>query len=275
MGGPHGGEPYDPQRFWDAKAIRSGGDALRAACHDDPGSNRVIDRVQRRAVAWGFRRLPPDLSARGARLLDFGCGPGRWVDVFTGYGFSYSGVDFSTEMLRLARTLHPAANFAAMVGGRIPHPDAAFDLVCSIAVIHHNSYQRQEEVLTEISRVVRPGGFAILFEGLGPRTTSGIFFPRPVTEWISALAERGFHLRDLRGYRYWILRSFVLALARHAPAGRSRPREHAAARPAWRRLTDRVDETLAPRFSSMLPARNQNRGLFVLERVAGKPLRPG
>ena len=268
MRGPHGGEPYDLQRFWDAKAIGSGGDALRAACHDDPGSNRVIDRVQRRAVAWGFRRLPPDLSARGARLLDFGCGPGRWVDVFNEYGFSYSGVDFSTEMLRLARTLHPAANFAAMVGGRIPHPDAAFDLVCSIAVIHHNSYQRQEEVLTEISRVVRPGGFAILFEGLGPRTTRGIVFPRPAADWTSALEKRGFRLRHRRGYRYWFLRSIVLAIGRRAPGGRSLAWGSAVAKPAWQRLTDRVDEMLVPRFAPMLPPRSQNRGLFVLQRVA-------
>jgi len=268
MGGPHGGEPYDPQRFWDAKAIRSGGDALRAACHDDPGSNRVIDRVQRRAVAWGLRRLSPDLAVDGAQLLDFGCGPGRWVDFFTGRGFSYSGVDFSTEMLRLARCLHPDSDFAAMIGGRIPHRDKAFDVLCSIAVVHHNSYERQEEILTEISRVVSHGGFAIFFEGLGPRTNSGIFFPRPAADWTAALTQRGFRLCHRRGYRYWILRSLALALGRRVPGARSLAWREADAKPPWQRLTDRVDETLAPRFAPMLPTRSLNRGLFVFQRAA-------
>lgn len=269
-----GGQSYDPKRFWDAKALHSGGDPMRAVCYDDPDSNRTIDRVQRRAIGWALDALPRGLATGAASLLDFGCGSGRWVDFFTKRGFRYSGVDISTEMLRLAQEGQPQAAFAPVEGGRIPHPEGSFDLVCSIAAIHHNPYPQQDELLSEIARVVRPGGFAIFFEGLGRRTEkTGILYPRPVADWTAAMRERGFRLEKHCGMRYWVLRPMAARLAGRLPGlgGRGRIEwKTGPEKPGWQRLVDRLDAILAPLLGPALPEGWHQRGVLVFHKAGSE-----
>src|SRR5438552_9733796 len=49
---------------------------------------------------------------RGQWLLDVACGPGILAGVADERGVRTVGVDFSAEMIAIARRLHPALNFA-------------------------------------------------------------------------------------------------------------------------------------------------------------------
>jgi SAM-dependent methyltransferase len=257
---------HDPERFWDEKALRSGGDPELAACTDDPDRNRGIDRIQRRLLKLAVRYLSRRSSGRGGNLLDFGCGSGRWCDFFRTRGFPYQGVDVSPGMLGIARRLHPAANFENVgEDGRIPFPDRSFDIAFSVAVIHHNPYDRQEQIADELSRVLRPGGHLILFEGVGfRRRDRHAVLPRPRDDWDELFSERGFRLRLWRGTRYGVLRWVI---ERFAARTGLRLSVDGDGKPFWQRLVDRADAVVDPWLGRLLPPRFQRRALMVFEKT--------
>ena len=210
---------YEPETHWADRALRSGGDPLRAACLDDPGENACIYRIQRRVLTAAFDRLNTLLPLRDSRLLDYGCGPGRWVPFFQRWGCQYTGIDLVEPMVRLARSRWPGADIQRLEGERIPYGAGTFDVVVSIAVLHHNGYSAQERMLAEIRRVLKPGGYVLVFEAVGPRAPPGVGeSPRPLQEWITLLRDLGLLYRWHRGARYTIVGAAVAKLRRHTRA---------------------------------------------------------
>jgi SAM-dependent methyltransferase len=107
------------------------------------------------------------LCARGISLqdrdvLDFGCGPGRVVTDFCRLapGARLVGSDIDHEAIDWARAnLGHLATFR--VNGILPptdFPDGSFDVIYSISLFTHLDESAQDEWLTELSRLLRPGG---------------------------------------------------------------------------------------------------------------------
>lgn len=136
------------------------------------------------------------------RVLDFGCGSGRWVDTFSEIAEDYIGVDISDEMVAVCQSRYPEMRFETMDQTRIPCPSNHFDLAFSIAVIHHNPLEDQESLLLELARVLKPGGMLFLVESVGIETHEREF-PRPVDQWIKAVTSYGFESISQRHYEYW------------------------------------------------------------------------
>jgi SAM-dependent methyltransferase len=91
----------------------------------------------------------------GTRLLDAGCGAGLAVQLAAKRGALVSGFDASTELLRVARSRLPEADFRHGDLEELPYDDDAFD-----AVTAFNSVQYATDpigALREIRRVARPG----------------------------------------------------------------------------------------------------------------------
>src|SRR6185437_1859706 len=87
---------YRPAAYWEERARRFAveGDGLAAVCsYGMPGFyNSLIDFCQRRA-------LEPWLTVGpGARVLDVGCGVGRWSRLLASRGACVTGVDLSPTM---------------------------------------------------------------------------------------------------------------------------------------------------------------------------------
>jgi ubiquinone/menaquinone biosynthesis C-methylase UbiE len=100
------------------------------------------------------RELP--IAAR--RLLDLGCGTGRFLAPLAGrFPMLVCGVDLSRRMLSVAR--NSAAPVVQAPAESLPFADGAFDLVFLSMVLHH--IQDSPRAVAELARVVRPGG--ILF----------------------------------------------------------------------------------------------------------------
>ena len=97
-------------------------------------------------------------------VLEVGCGLGtdgtRWAKA----GARYTGIDLTPEAVRLASQNFSwrglKGHFQRVDAEHMPFPDASFDLVYSHGVIHHAP--DIEQVVSEIYRVLRPGGQAIL-----------------------------------------------------------------------------------------------------------------
>jgi SAM-dependent methyltransferase len=74
----------------------------------------------------------------GSKILDAGCGNGRLIEAFTGKEIKYLGIDDSRELVDFARKQKPGRDFrclSILELGLIPETD--FDLVFSVAVLHH------------------------------------------------------------------------------------------------------------------------------------------
>lgn len=98
----------------------------------------------------------------GARVLDLGAGIGRHALVFAAMGFRVAALDAAPQSLT---SIQQAADQAGLtldlVQGMmtdLPFDDASFDHVLSWNVIYHGDEGVVRRCISEIARVLRPGG---------------------------------------------------------------------------------------------------------------------
>ena len=132
--------------------------------------------VRKRQYAWrGWARVPvpPPGPRRGrVRLLDVGCGHGRFLADWIAKGrppVDYVGVDFSPVLLERARwTAKPRpADTVAWREASLPDPavdfEAPFDLVVAFGVAHHVAgAERRRAFLRQLASFARPGGLVVV-----------------------------------------------------------------------------------------------------------------
>lgn len=118
-----------------------------------------------RGVWWPELDFIRKYLKKKGRILDFGCGNGRLRDFLQKEGFegSYAGADISQGLIELAGQKYPRKEFVVLEkDGKLPFEKEAFDLIISVAVFHHLSPEMAEKSLTELKRVLKPGGRLIL-----------------------------------------------------------------------------------------------------------------
>lgn len=94
------------------------------------------------------------------QVLDFGCGDGRSINVFREIlpDAKWTGVDIaSSPEVDLRRRTD--GEFVTYEGFELPFEDGSFDLVFSHQVLEH--VRKPELALSEVARVLRPGGLFI------------------------------------------------------------------------------------------------------------------
>ncbi len=93
----------------------------------------------------------------GARVLDVGCGEGRFTAELVRAGAHAVGIDVAEEPLRRARARHPGLDVRLVdVDGAWELADAEFDVVWAGEVIEHVA--DTAAWLSEVRRVLRSGG---------------------------------------------------------------------------------------------------------------------
>lgn len=117
------------------------------------GYDRAFGPVSRQTV----RPLLDAANVRsGMRVLDVCTGPGMLVGAALERGAQATGLDFSQEVVELARRRVPAGEFHQGDAQQLPFPDDSFDaVVCAYGIIH---VPVPEMALREMFRVVRSTG---------------------------------------------------------------------------------------------------------------------
>jgi SAM-dependent methyltransferase len=108
--------------------------------------------------AWDARRRMLLAEARpGERVLDLGCGAGRFVAALAGVGADAVGVEVAEAALERARAVAPGADLRLLEpDGSIPLEHGSVDLVWCSEVLEHVA--DVGDLLAEVRRVLRPGG---------------------------------------------------------------------------------------------------------------------
>jgi len=102
------------------------------------------------AVIDALLRCPPT-----SLVLEVGCGTGYFSDIIGHFcpQMNYTGVDYSSAMVDLARTRRPGREFISGDATSLPFPDDSFDVIVDGAALIHIPAWR--EALAEYARVAR------------------------------------------------------------------------------------------------------------------------
>lgn len=94
------------------------------------------------------------------KILDVGCGYGRILNELYNMGYTdLTGIDFSSGMIERGKIQFPHLNLFVKENEAIDFPDNHFDAVILFAVLTCiPSDSEQKKLITEIKRVLKPGG---------------------------------------------------------------------------------------------------------------------
>lgn len=127
----------------DVQVMNSGGDLRR----------RYRGEILRAAA---LSRMPAN-----AMVIDVGCGVGDNLRYIGRDDAKLFGIEYAEETARIAKTLLGClAHVQTASAAAIPFPDRHFDLALCIEVLEH--VEDDEGSLSEIARVLRPGGSLII-----------------------------------------------------------------------------------------------------------------
>jgi ubiquinone/menaquinone biosynthesis C-methylase UbiE len=144
----------------------------------------------------------PNLVSQELSILDYGCGDGLMTACFEAIfpKASVHGIDPSLKSIEVARKNYKNLLFAHLEGDAMPYESDSFDLISAAGVFHHIPFEEHDKWLTEIFRVLRPGGTFVLFE-LNPFNplTQYVFRTSPVDR-DAQMVYPGYASRVLRQY---------------------------------------------------------------------------
>jgi SAM-dependent methyltransferase len=130
-----------------------------AGVYDESLPAHVVEHYLDKRVRFVLEHCP-----RG-RGLDVGCGTGMLAARLAVAGYAMTGVDPSEGMLTVLRERNPAVEAARAPGSALPFRDGAFDVVLSVATLHHVADPPEvRRTLAEMVRVARPGGRILVWD---------------------------------------------------------------------------------------------------------------
>lgn len=208
------------------------------------GVGKFYAATERALLNYGasVRRAPA-----GARILEYGCGPGSLAFDLAREGYDVTGIDISPVAIEIATAraaeegLSDRARFVVMNAESMDFDDDTFDVVCGSGIIHHLDL---DLALPEVNRVLRPGGRVVFVEPLAHNPGLRLF--RALTPKLRTPDEHPLTMDDLADFERRFSPSSLefhgmLTLAAMPAHGRQR---FTAVRGRLERLDDAVFERI-------------------------------
>jgi SAM-dependent methyltransferase len=213
--------------YWEGRATRfaRAGRGLAAVCSYGMPEyhNRAIDLGQYLAL----RRWLDVLGGAG-RVLDVGCGVGRWSRRLAARGAQVTGIDLSPTMVDEARRrtqfvgLGDRCRFAVGDVTRLDL-DERFDAILTVTVLQHvldtGEWKRGIQALRAH---LRPGGLLVALEAaptaVSTRCDTAVFQARTTATYVEAFREAGLRCSSVAGVDPAPFRTLFLPYYRSLPA---------------------------------------------------------
>src|SRR5262245_28291323 len=100
-----------------------------------PTYNQRYTVSQFEGIAAALRSLAQDVRAE--RVLEVGCGTGRWLAELSPVAQRVYGMDLSLGMLQQAKQRPESLSLICGHASHLPFPDAVLDLVFCVSAFHH------------------------------------------------------------------------------------------------------------------------------------------
>src|SRR5215471_537948 len=148
-----------PATLGDTEARQRALYAAVAHEYDDVFPRHVAEHYIDKRTSLIKRLLP-----LGGTVLDVGCGTGQLGAAIASEGYDVFGVDLSAAMVGKARERGLSGTYAAVTTA-LPFADDSFDLALTVATLHHlETPERVATTVSEMGRVVKRGGFVVLWD---------------------------------------------------------------------------------------------------------------
>lgn len=209
---------YEPKTYWDERARRFAGQGqgLAAVCsYGMPAFYNGLTHLAQRLALAKWLRVPP-----GTRVLDVGCGVGRWSRLLASRGAFVTGVDLSAAMIAEAERRAAKAGVAdrcrfMVQDGAVLDAGGTFDLVLAVTVLQHIlDPVTLSETVQRMADHLAAGGRMILLEAapatLSTRCDSKVFRARSRAAYLRLFSAHRLTLRALSGvdpapFKPWLL----------------------------------------------------------------------
>lgn len=111
---------------------------------------------------WRLRQAKRLLPPAPARVLDVGCGAGRFCHLLGGWGYKPTGIDFDPQAIEMAQTLFGLGTVHAVSWEDYvaATPEDSFDVVCAFEVLEH--LDNPLGFIQGLARILVPEGVLIL-----------------------------------------------------------------------------------------------------------------
>ncbi len=127
--------------------------------YDESLPAHVVDHYLEKRTAFVLEHCPLGSA------LDVGCGTGALAVRLADAGYEVTGLDPSEGMLRVLQERRSRVRAVRGSGTSIPFPDGSFDLVLSVATMHHIAAPDDvRRTLAEMVRVASPGGRVLVWD---------------------------------------------------------------------------------------------------------------
>ena len=123
-----------------------------------------------RQLALQGLSIDPDTT-----VLDLCCGSGQTTAFLAARSHHVTGLDASPLSIRRAQHNVPQALYVEAFAEAMPLPDNTFDLVHTSAAMHEMETHQLKQILQEVYRVLKPGGYFAMVDFHAP--TNPLFSP--------------------------------------------------------------------------------------------------
>jgi SAM-dependent methyltransferase len=130
-----------------------------ATAYDEALPAHVVEHYLRKRTRFVLDHCP------GGTALDVGCGTGALAARLAQVGYEMVGVDPSEGMLEILRARTWGVQAVPASGTALPFADDSFDLVLTVAVMHHIADADEvRRTLCEMVRVSKPSGRVLVWD---------------------------------------------------------------------------------------------------------------
>lgn len=169
--------------------------------------DKLIDKSQK-ANLHKQMKLSGIFPNNSTKLLDAGCGSGRFLSFFEERSCKTFGFDFSVEMLKLASKFTNDSQLVCASLQSFPFANNTFDVIISVGTL--KLLPDLNSAVKELVRCTKPNGHLVILDSPSDRVKYGYCSPRrPSSSYIAAFEQNGLFLQSQSGVRWpYILRSY-------------------------------------------------------------------
>jgi len=183
--------------------------------------NKYIDIIHKKAFLKMLRRC----QVKDKKVIDVGCGVGRWCRLLSGKGARVTGLDISEEMIKVAeRALEGlGVNFINVPISDVNLPRGTFDMVTCVTVLQHVTDETDFKAgIANMVNALKKGGKALIMEvapSALPASSSFNKFMSVRTDkaYISAFNDAGVSLEDIFSVDVMPLKQMVISSSKWVP----------------------------------------------------------